>query len=233
MPIDYSKGKIYQIVDYTNDNVYIGSTCEPSLARRLANHVNDYQRYLNGKKNFVTSYKIIENDNYDIQLIELYPCETKDELHKREGEHIRNTENCVNKLIAGRTRKQYKEDHKEQIEEYGKHYQKKYCEQHKDEIKEYKKQYREQHKDEIKENEKKYREQHKDEIKEKKKQYYVMNKQKITEKKKKYAFENKQKTSEYCKQKTTCECGSEITIINKSRHEKSNKHKISLSKQNN
>jgi hypothetical protein len=108
MPVDYSKGKIYQIVDYTNDNVYIGSTCEPTLARRLANHVIGYKAYLNGKGNYVTSYKILENDNYDIQLIEFFPCETKDELHKREGYHINRAIGCVNKIIAGRTRKESK-----------------------------------------------------------------------------------------------------------------------------
>ena len=33
---DYNKGKIYKIVDNTNNNIYIGSTCEPTLAHRLA-----------------------------------------------------------------------------------------------------------------------------------------------------------------------------------------------------
>ena len=39
---DYSKGKIYIIVDNTNNTVYIGSTCEPTLAHRLAQHKKDY-----------------------------------------------------------------------------------------------------------------------------------------------------------------------------------------------
>ena len=96
--VDYSKGKIYQIIDHTNDNVYIGSTCEPTLARRLANHVNGYKCYLNGKSHYITSYEILENNHYEILLLEAFPCNSKDELHKREGFHIKNTLNCINKI---------------------------------------------------------------------------------------------------------------------------------------
>ena len=66
---DYSRGKIYKIVDNTNNNVYVGSTCEPTLARRLAKHVGSYRNYLKYKYHFITSIKILENENYDIVLI--------------------------------------------------------------------------------------------------------------------------------------------------------------------
>jgi len=62
--VNYQLGKIYKIVDNTNENVYIGSTCEPTLARRLAKHVGNYQSYLNGKSGFMTSFNIIQNGNY-------------------------------------------------------------------------------------------------------------------------------------------------------------------------
>ena len=101
MPIDYSKGKIYKIVDFDTDECYVGSTCEPTLARRLAGHVGVFKCFQNGKGNYVTSFKILENDNYDIQLIENFPCESKDELHSREGHWIKRMD-CVNKCIAGR-----------------------------------------------------------------------------------------------------------------------------------
>ena len=100
MTIDYSKGKVYKIVDYTNNNQYIGSTCEPILARRLAGHVGKYRSYLNGKGNNVTSFEIIKNGNYNIVLIEEYPCETKDQLLAREGHYIE-TMDCINKYKAG------------------------------------------------------------------------------------------------------------------------------------
>jgi hypothetical protein len=83
--VNYSNGKIYKIVCNITGDIYIGSTCEPILARRLAGHVGNYKSYLNGKYHYVTSYKIIEQGNYDIVLIELFPCDTKDQLHARES----------------------------------------------------------------------------------------------------------------------------------------------------
>ena len=118
---NYQLGKIYKIVDNTNNNIYVGSTTEPTLARRLAGHVRNFRLWKNGKTNHTTSYKIIENDNYDIVLIENCPCETKDELHKRERYYIENLE-CVNKNITGRTPLEYYQHNKETIINKAKEY---------------------------------------------------------------------------------------------------------------
>ena len=117
---DYSEAKIYKIVDNTNDNIYIGSTCQ-KLSQRLSEHVRHFKQYKEGKKvGYVTSYKIIENEDYDIILIEKYNCKDKEELHKRERFYIEKFE-CVNKNIPGRTRKEsckeYREANKELIKE--------------------------------------------------------------------------------------------------------------------
>lgn len=93
----YQRAKIYKIIDNTNDDVYIGSTCEPTLARRLVQHRADYKKYLKGKTNYTTSFKIIANGDYDIVLIENYPCNSKDELYARERYWTQNTK-CVNKI---------------------------------------------------------------------------------------------------------------------------------------
>ena len=71
--VNYNLGKIYRIVCKTTGLVYIGSTAEPTLARRLATHSRKYKCFLNGKGRFVTSYKILENNNYEIILIENTP----------------------------------------------------------------------------------------------------------------------------------------------------------------
>ena len=60
--------------------------------------------------------KILANNNYDIQLIELYPCNSKDELHSREG-YWQKEIKCLNRCIAGRTKKQYNLDNKAKIAE--------------------------------------------------------------------------------------------------------------------
>jgi hypothetical protein len=123
---DYQLAKIYKIVCNITGEVYVGSTCEPILARRLAGHVGKYKSYLNGKSVSVTSFKIIANGNYDIVLIELFPCNSKDQLHARESYYTQ-TIQCVNKiknqgLLIKLGQKQYKKqydvDHKVQINNY-------------------------------------------------------------------------------------------------------------------
>ena len=76
---DYKQGKIYKIVDLTTENnIYVGSTCQ-TLEKRLSGHVWDYSR-----NKYLTSSEVLKNGNYEIVLIENYPCDSKFELHKRE-----------------------------------------------------------------------------------------------------------------------------------------------------
>ena len=111
MPINYHLAKIYKIEPLNPDDeadVYIGSTCEPILARRMAGHRRDYTRWKAGRYGNVTSFMLFGKygvDNCNIFLIEKFPCENKDELMKREGHYIK-TIPCVNKFIAGRTNKE-------------------------------------------------------------------------------------------------------------------------------
>lgn len=95
----FLKAQIYTIRSYQTDDIYIGSTTQ-LLCRRFADHKNNYKRYLAGKYNNVTSFKIIKYTDAYIELLEEFPCETKDQLHKREGELIR-LHKCINKNIAG------------------------------------------------------------------------------------------------------------------------------------
>ena len=67
----------------------------------------------------MTSLQIFDNNNYDIILIENYPCERKDELHARERYYIESLK-CVNKVIPTRTDREYVEANKEKIELYRK-----------------------------------------------------------------------------------------------------------------
>ena len=123
---DYSLGKIYKIICHKTGLVYIGSTCEPTLARRLAGHVANYKQYLKGKTNFTTSFNVIENGVYEIVLIESYSCESKDELYKQESFYIENNI-CVNKNIPSkRTDEQifnYNKEYRTKNFEYFKEYE--------------------------------------------------------------------------------------------------------------
>ena len=131
---DYSNGKIYKIVDNTNANIYIGSTCEPTLARRLSKHVGDYKCWKNGKKNNKSSFKIIENGDYDIVLIENFPCDKKDELHKRERYWIE-TLDCINLNIPFREPKESDKIKYEKFKDKIKARAKKWAEDNKERVK--------------------------------------------------------------------------------------------------
>jgi len=139
---NYQNGKIYKIT--SGDIIYIGSTCEPTLARRLAKHVANYTGFKKGKDHFISSYTLIETGQYEITLIELFPCGSKDELTARERFHIETNE-CVNRSIPGRT----KEEH---LDRMRKHY-----ETNKEYLQERMKSYREDHKEQIAEQRKAYR----------------------------------------------------------------------------
>jgi len=94
--VNYKLGKIYAIECNVTGQKYIGSTCEPTLAKRLTKHVGSYKCYLKGTfYNYISSFKIFENGDYCIVLLEKYPCDTKDELLARERYWCNELE-CIN-----------------------------------------------------------------------------------------------------------------------------------------
>lgn len=165
----YQRGKIYAIICRDTGKKYIGSTYEPTLAKRLAKHNNNFKDWIKGKRSYVTSYDILQENNYHIVLIESYPCNSKDELRMREQYHI-DLNNCVNKQKAILTNEQRLE--REQ----------KYRDEHKEQIAEYNKKYKKECKEKIIEHAEKYRNKHKNKLSEKGKIYYELNKEKINEK---------------------------------------------------
>jgi hypothetical protein len=136
MPVDYRLAKIYKIqplnADHESD-VYIGSTCEPSLAHRMAGHRRNYKRWQEGKYNNMSSFKLFEKygiDNCNIFLIEEFPCDSKDQLRKKEGYYIKNIP-CVNKHLPGRSIKESQKEHYKNNKETKKETNKQYYENNK------------------------------------------------------------------------------------------------------
>jgi hypothetical protein len=120
---NFQNGKIYSIRSHQTEKIYIGSTTQ-SLSQRFSNH----------KELTCSSREIMQFADAYIELIEMFPCANKIELHRREGEVIRITD-CVNKTMPGRTRaetnKQYREDNRGKILEQQKQYSKQYRRTHK------------------------------------------------------------------------------------------------------
>lgn len=202
--VNYNNGKIYKLICNITNYIYIGSTtCD--LNKRLLNHINKYNCwFIDNNKSYITSYKILENNNYEIELIEDYPCESKRDLEKRERYwleyYINDGYNCVNKIIPVKTnkekketKKQYRENNKEQILKTKKIYR----ENNKEQLLEKQKIYRQN--DDVKKQRaqynKEYREKHHEHILNINKEYYQNNKEKILEQmKEKY----KTKEQQYC-----------------------------------
>ncbi len=159
--VNYVNGKIYKLVSYQTDKVYIGSTCE-KLSARKARHISKYKSFLSGRDNYITSFELIKLGDIDIVLLEEFPCENKEQLHKRERYYIDNN-NCVNKVLPTRTDKEYYEANKEKIDEQIKKYQ----EANKEELKNYRKAYNEKNKDKRKAYRTEYYAKNIDKIKEK------------------------------------------------------------------
>ena len=125
---DYKNGKIYTIRCSEDPSlIYVGSTTQ-SLSQRWTDH-KDATKNLNSKKyNNNKLYQEIRNKGIDLFYIELYeeyPCENRNQLHKREGEIIRLI-GTLNSRIAGRNNQEYYIDNKEYINEKGKEYMKEY-----------------------------------------------------------------------------------------------------------
>jgi len=180
----YQLGKIYKIVCNETGEQYIGATCQKKLCTRLAQHVSI--------KNTITSRSIIERGNYEICLIESFPCESKDQLHQRERYFIETLE-CVNKNIPTRTQKGWRQDNKEHILAYKKNYnadnkeqiskyQKEWYADNKDQISKYQKEWYADNKDKMEEYHMDYRQKNKDKIQQYKKEYAQKNRDIINQK---------------------------------------------------
>ena len=214
---NYNQGKIYKIVCNITGLTYYGSTCEPILSRRLAKHRSNYKDYLNGASHshYTTSYKVLENGNCDIILMENYPCNSNDELTSRERYYIENNE-CVNKVIPSRSHKEYKELNREWYQNYMKEYNKKYREENYDKLLKQKREHYYANKDIILQKQKEYKENEKEKRSLKSKERYEKNKDKIKLKKKEKYEKNKEKVN--------CICGSCFLKHGLNNHLRTKKH---------
>lgn len=118
---DYSKGKIY-IITSSNGLPYIGSTTE-TLSERLSKHRT------NTKLGKGTTARIhLDADDVKIELLEEYPCKTKQELLLRE-KHYFDTMECCNYCSPIKSKEEklddkhiYYEHNKEKIKKYKNEY---------------------------------------------------------------------------------------------------------------
>ena len=242
---EYQHGKIYRVSDIGYNKFYYGSTIQ-TLAKRMGGHRKDYKMYKEGKrKNALAVFLLFDEfgvGNCKIELVEQFPCNCRTELERREGFHTQTNE-CVNKYIAGRTSKELYEQCRDvilkRVQDY---YQRKketilakqkeqyhlnpevrrehsrhYYSNHKENKGQYQQQYYETHKDKCLGYGREYREKNKDQLSHQAKDYYIRNREKILER---------------CKVRVCCDvCGITFTKSDKSKHIITQKHQEALKHQ--
>lgn len=135
--VNYGQNVIYKLCCKNPEikNIYVGHTT--NFRRRKSEHKSDCENKNKLCYNFNVYSFIRENgcfDNWDMVLIEEYPCETKLQAHRRERYWIEFLNATLNCSIPTRSDEEYK---------------KKYYSENRDEMLDKQKKYREQNRDEI------------------------------------------------------------------------------------
>lgn len=103
MARNYQQGKVYLIMANNEDCLpYISSTCKRLLSQRMSSHHQDYKKWAKDpekySKPFCPLFNLFEKygfENCYIELIEIFPCNSKNELKTRERRWI-NDIKCIN-----------------------------------------------------------------------------------------------------------------------------------------
>ena len=164
---NYLNSVIYMLKkkdDYDNENVYIGSTYD--FIRRKHSHKNSCNNP-NHKDYNMKVYQYIRNNGgwneFNMIVIENYPCNCKEELVKKEDEIICKINCKLNSNRAKRSKKERYEDNRNKIKEQSKQYyqnnkekrlkqKKEYYENNKNKVLEQKKEYYQNNQEKIKAN---------------------------------------------------------------------------------
>lgn len=126
----YQRGKIYKLYNLSNhEDFYVGSTCKSQLSMRLSQH--RYDATHNRTSLVYQHMKQVGIDNFIIELLESYPCNSKDELRAREGYYIRLLKPSLNQKVEDRSRLEHYQDNRASILQY----QHQYYEKNKESVK--------------------------------------------------------------------------------------------------
>jgi len=108
---NYQNGKIYKI--WCGDDIYYGSTTR-TLAQRMTKHREGFRHTKKMKCSSSLLFEKYGLENCKIELVELFPCQSNEELNAREGFYVRNNA-CLNKVIPDGTVKEWYDKNKERV----------------------------------------------------------------------------------------------------------------------
>ena len=146
---NYQNGKIYCIRNSVDDDIYVGSTTQ-ALSKRMDIH-RSHARTESKKSNYKLYQKMKEVgiEQFYIELIEKYECNSKEELFKKEGEWIRKM-GTLNFQIAGRPIEECRKEYYSRDPERWREYHKKWNEDNREKEQTRLKKHWEENKEEIK-----------------------------------------------------------------------------------
>ena len=223
----YDFSMIYKLYckDSAINEYYIGSTT--NFNERMCGHRSDCCNE-NGLHYNYPVYKYIREHGgwrqWTAEILEVYPCANKTELHTRERHYIELLKPSLNRDVPMQTMKEYREKNKEKI----KIMKQQYNEEHKEEIAEYQKKYREEHKEELQAKRKEYYENNKTTILSKCKEYRQSHQKEKAERDRKYREKNKEAIKKKKGERILCECGRYFTKSNENRHKRTAFHKNNI-----
>ena len=180
-----------QCVDGSCDFVYFGSTT--NFAKRKSQHKHTCYNENREGYNLKLYETIRENggwNNFEMCLVEVYPCENKQQLLIREQFYIDSNRNNMNSFkahLSMEDRKEYKKNYNIEYKEI----KKKWEEDNKEHRAERAKQYREENKEHIAERIKKWKEDNKERRTEQDKKWKQANKDRINEQRRKRRQDHK------------------------------------------
>ena len=97
--LKYSQSKIYKIVNGLNNLIYIGSTSKQYLSSRLTEHLS-LSRKESLTCKFYTAIRELGKENFSVQLIKDFPCNSRRELETEEykiiQEHLQKGQGLYN-----------------------------------------------------------------------------------------------------------------------------------------
>lgn len=185
MPTNYANGKVYVVRNEDNDKVYVGSTTQ-TLSKRMAEHRRGINKTDRQHFKIYIAMKDIGVDKFYIELIENFPCDTKEQLTQREGHWIRHHDsfkNGYNGRVEGRNTQEWYAENREKLNEKKHEYNENNKERmnekrrdwdanNKEKMTEYFKEYNANRKEQQAEYNKQYREANKEQLKQKAQAYY-------------------------------------------------------------
>jgi group I intron endonuclease len=97
--VNYQNGKIYKLVNDIDDDIYVGSTCK-QLSNRMAKHRTDAKASNHKQRKVYQKMNAFGIEHFKIVLIENHPCDSREELTRREDYYIRQMKPSLNTVMA-------------------------------------------------------------------------------------------------------------------------------------